>query len=191
MMMMMMMMFYYYYFPRYFSSPFFFLLLSFALSSFLSCLCTRSSNSSNNYFVLLEFLTKEYCLEIECRPILRPGSVVNHGSLSIHMLPLVHFHRDIHLNILLVVVSTKKKKKQAENNDVRVSADDSRGHSMFTHWRVQTINVFFVSFSFGWSISLPSFLSHRFTFTIFHLLKNVIDRQTVAYDFLYYFFFRE
>jgi hypothetical protein len=60
----------------------------------------------------VEFLTREYCLEIECRPMLRLGSVMNHGSLSIHMLPLVHFHQDIHLNTLLVVVSTKKKRAQ-------------------------------------------------------------------------------
>jgi hypothetical protein len=58
----------------------------------------------------IEFLTEEYCLEIECRPILHPESVLSHGSLSIHMLPLVHFHQNTHPNTLLVVVSTKKKR---------------------------------------------------------------------------------
>ncbi len=67
----------------------------------------------------VEFLTKEYCLEIECRPMLRPRSVMNHGFLSIHMLLLVHFHHDIHLNTLLVVVSTKKKNERKRNKHGR------------------------------------------------------------------------
>ena len=59
MMMMMMIMFYsfYWYFPRYFSSFFCIALISSfssssSLSVFLSCLRTRLSNSSSNYFVL-------------------------------------------------------------------------------------------------------------------------------------------
>lgn len=82
-------------------------------SHLLSCLCTRSSNSSNNYFVLGRVPnSREYYLEIECRPMLRPVSMVNHGSLSIHTLPLVHFRHDTRLNIRLVVVSTKQEKKK-------------------------------------------------------------------------------
>ncbi len=98
----------------------------------------------------VELLTKEYCLEIECRPMLRPRSVVNHGSLSIHMLSLVHFHHDIHLNTLLVVVSIwiRKRNKDIEWGVLRVSADDSRGQSLFTHWRVQTITIVFFFFFF-------------------------------------------
>jgi len=73
--------------------------------------------------------------------MLRPVSMVNHGSLSIRMLPLVHFRHDTPLNIRLVVVSTKQEKKKHTythrksnvRTHVRVSADDSRGHSMFTH----------------------------------------------------------
>ena len=125
----------------------------------------------------VEFLTKEYCLEIECRPMLRPRSVMNHGFLSIHMLSLVHFHHDIHLNTLPVVVSTKKKGKRnkyiAWACYVCVSADYTRGQSLFTHWRVQTITTVF--FFRSPSIRSFSFLIEEIDSLIF--FWNVNDGQ--------------
>lgn len=83
--------------------------LRFDIILILSCLCTRSSNSSNNYLALGRLLHfEEYCLEIECRLPLRPKSVVNPGFLSIHMLLLVHFHHDTHPTVRLDVVSTSQ-----------------------------------------------------------------------------------
>jgi hypothetical protein len=137
----------------------------------------------------IEFLNEEYCLEIECRPMRRPGSVLSHGSLSIHMLSLVHFHRNIRLNILLVVVSAKKKRKRVQNGDLRVSADDCRGHSMFAYWRVQTINIFSFSFSFCWSIFafVPYSFVHIYSYSC---SSNVINRQLLIIR-LSYLFLRE
>jgi hypothetical protein len=117
---MMMMMMFYYYFPRYYSSffspwflLFFFLFSSLSLyPSYFYHLYVQDCPIHQAIIVYsVEFLTREYCLEIECRHMLRPRSVLNHGSLSIHMLPLVHFHHDTHLNTLLDVVSAKEKKK--------------------------------------------------------------------------------
>ena len=107
---------FYYDFPRYFS-PFSFFFFSFFFSLLLYPHFSHvyvQDRPIHQTIILhaIEFFTKEYCLEIECRPIFRPRSVMNPGSSSIHTLPLAHFHLGIHLNTLLVVVSTKKERKR-------------------------------------------------------------------------------
>ena len=93
---------------------------------------------------------------------------MNRGSLSTHMWLLVPFHHVIHLSTQHVVVSNRQEEKNVENGEmcmyVCVSADDSRGHSMFAHRRVHKRS----TFSF---VLLPvlhfRFLSSRFCLLAF------------------------
>ena len=91
---------------------------------------------------------------------------MNRGSLSTHMWPLVPFRHVIHLSTQHVVVSNRQEKKMSRMREmcVYVSADDSRGHSMFAHRRVHKRS----TFSF---VLLPllhfRFLSSRFCLLAF------------------------